>query len=209
MKAKLEATSAANSSTEKDNVGCSLDDSADDEMMMLCSQAIEQKIAADASNSTVNTHTKLVVSNSLSINGISPLKEDTFNTTNNNVYYHAAKKFKPIQSNDEQQKKTCKSQCSHTVTSNTENYSSSTATATLTNSKKDDSSSSLLDDTLANEDDFFLGIDLSEIEQQIKADIKEPTCVSAIQKCDKQPNTNVDTQLKTKPGMFIMKIVET
>jgi len=207
MKAKMEASSSANSSTENNNVGCSLDDSADDEMMMLCSQAIEQKIAEDANNTnnTVNKPTKLIVSHSLSINGISPLK-DTNNTTNNNVYHHAAKKFKPVHSKlfGEEENSNCKSQC-HTLTSNmvnkSENDSSSSAITTVTNSKKDDSSSSFLDDTLAKEDEFFLGIDFAEIEQQIMNGAKETTTVSAAQNSYKQPNTNVGTQLEKKTGM--------
>lgn len=205
MKAKTEASSNANSSTENNNVGCSLDDSADDEMMMLCSQAIEQKIAADA-NITANKSTKLIVSNSLTINGISPLK-DINNATNNNVYYHADKKFKPVQSKlfDEEPKGNYKSQC-HTLTSNTanksENNSSSSTITTDINCKKDDSSSSLFDDTLANEDEFFLGIDFSEIEQQIMNDIKETSStVSATQHCYKQPNINVNKQLEKKTAL--------
>jgi len=213
MKAKMEANSSANSSTENNNVGCSLDDSADDEMMMLCSQAIEQKIAADANNTnnTVNKPTKLIVSHSLSINGISPLK-DTNNTTNNNVYHHAAKKFKPVHSKlfGEEQKSNCKSQC-HTLTSNminkSENDGSSSSATTVTNSKKDDSLSSLSDDTLAKEDEFFLGIDFAEIEQQIMNGDKETTTVSAVQNSYKQPNTNVGIQLGKKTGMCLMFII--
>ncbi|XP_001952399.2 putative uncharacterized protein DDB_G0277255 [Acyrthosiphon pisum] len=205
MKAKMEASSSANSSTENNNVGgCSLDDSADDEMMMLCSQAIEKKIAADANNTnnTVNKPTKLIVSHSLSINGISPLK-DTNNATNNNVYYPAAKKFKPVHSKlfGEEEKSNFKSQC-HTLTSNminkSENGGSSSAITTVTNSKKDDSSSSLLDDTLAKEDEFFLDIDFAEIEQQILNGAKETTTASAVQNNYKQPNTNVGIQLEKK-----------
>jgi len=211
MKAKMEASSSANSSSENNNVGCSLDDSADDEMMMLCSQAIEQKIAADSNNTnnTVNKPTKLIVTNSLSINGISPLK-DTNNTTNNNVYFHAAKKFKPVHSKlfgEEQKSNDCKSHC-HTLTSNminkSENDSSSSAITTVTNSKKDDFSSSLLDDTLAKEDEFFLGIDFSEIERQIMKGVKETTTVPATQNCYEQPNTNVGIQLEEKPGICLL-----
>jgi len=181
MKAKMEASSSANSSTENNNVGCLLDDSADDEMMMLCSQAFEQKIAADASisNSTINKPTKLIASNSLSINGISPLK-DINNSTNNNVYYHASKKFKPVQSKlfGEEQEDNCKSRKSpcHTITSSTasksENNCSSLASTSVTNCKKDDSSSSFFDN-FANDDEFFMGIDFLEIEQQIMADAKK------------------------------------
>lgn len=206
MKAKMEASASANSLTENNNVSCLLDDSADDEMMMLCSQAIEQKIAADANNTnnTLNKPTKLIVSHSLSINGISPLK-DTNNTTNNNVYHHVAKKFKPVHSKlfGEEPKSNYKSQC-HTLTSATvnksENDSSSSAISTVTNSKKDDSSSSLSDDTLAKEDEFFMGIDFLEIEQQIMNDAKK-TSVSATQNCYKQPNTNVGKPLEKKPAL--------
>ncbi|XP_025198421.1 uncharacterized protein DDB_G0271670-like [Melanaphis sacchari] len=202
MKAKMEASSSANSSTENNNVGCSLDDSADDEMMMLCSQAIEQKIAADAikSNSTINEPTKLIASNSLSINGISPLK-DINNSTNNNVYHHVSKKFKPVQSKlfGEEQKKNCKSPC-HTITSSTENNSLSSDSTSVENCKKDDSSSSFFD-ILANDDDFFSGIDFLEIEQQIMAGVKENTTVLATQNCYKQPSTNVDKQLENKPAL--------
>jgi len=215
----MEANSSANSSTENNivtknnnvtennNVGYLLDDSADDEMMMLCSQAIEQKIAADASYSTINKPTKIIASDSLSINGISPLK-DTNNSTNNNVYYHASKKFKPVQSRlfgEEKKDNYCKPKC-HTVTSSTanrsENNSSSSATTSVINCKKDDSSSSFLD-TFSNDDDFFLGIDFLEIEKQILADTKETTTESVTQNNYKQPNKNVDKQLENKPGIII------
>jgi len=216
MKAKMEASSSANSSTENNNVGYLLDDSADDELMMLCSQAFEQKIAADASisNSTINKPTKLIASNSLSINGISPLK-DTNNSTNNNVYYHASKKFKPVQSKlfGEEHEDNCKPRKSpcHTITSSaaskSENNCSSSASTSVTNCKKDDSSSSLLDN-FANDDEFFMGIDFLEIEQQIMADAKKETTVPATQNCYKQPNANVDKQLENKPGiMFIIQII--
>ncbi|XP_060848625.1 uncharacterized protein LOC132928076 [Rhopalosiphum padi] len=209
MKAKMEASSSANSSTENNNVGYLLDDSADDELMMLCSQAFEQKIAADASisNSTINKPTKLIASNSLSINGISPLK-DTNNSTNNNVYYHASKKFKPVQSKlfGEEHEDNCKPRKSpcHTITSSaaskSENNCSSSASTSVANCKKDDSSSSLLDN-FANDDEFFMGIDFLEIEQQIMADAKKETTVPATQNCYKQPNANVDKQLENKPAI--------
>lgn len=214
MKAKMEASSSANSSTENNNDdGCSFNDCADDEMMMLCSQAIEKEIAADDNNTnnTVNKPTKLIVSHSLSINGISPLK-DTNSATNNNVYYPAAKKFKPVHSKlfGEEEKRNCKSQC-HTLTSNminkSENDASSSVITTVTNSKKDDSSSSLLDDTLAKEDEFFLGIDFAEIEKQILNGAKETTTVSAVQNSYKQPNTNAGIQLEKKTGICLLFII--
>jgi len=218
MKAKMEASSSGNSSTENNNDdGCSFNDCADDEMMMLCSQAIEKEIAADDNNTnnTVNKPTKLIVSHSLSINGISPLK-DTNSATNNNVYYPAAKKFKPVHSKlfGEEAKRNCKSQC-HTLTSNminkSENDASSPAITTVTNSKKDDSLSSLLDDTLAKEDEFFLGIDFAEIEKQILNGAKETTTVSAVQNSYKQPNTKAGIQLEKKTGiclLFILYIIQ-
>lgn len=206
----MEANSSANSSTEnnnvtENNVGCLLDDSADDEMMMLCSQAIEQKIAADASYSTISTinkPTKIIASDSLSINGISPLK-DTNNSTNNNVYYHASKKFKSVQSRlFGEEQKDCKPKC-HTVTSSTanksENNNSSSATTSVTNCKKDDSSF----DTFSSDDDFFLGIDFLEIEKQIMADVEKSTTVSVTQNDYKQPN-NVDKKLENKPGIICL-----
>lgn len=208
----MEANSSANNSTENNNitennnVACLLDDSADDEMMMLCSQAIEQKIAAEA-NYTIKKPAKIIASDSLSINGISPLK-DTNNSTNNNVYYHASKKFKTVQSRlfgEEQKDNYCKPKC-HTVTSSTanksENNNSSSATTSVTNCKKDDSSSSFLD-AFSNDDDFFSGIDFLEIEKQIMDDLKKTTTVSVTQNNYKQPNKNVDKQLENKPGIII------
>lgn len=202
LKSKNDENST-NNSTEN-NISRLLDDSADDEMMLLCSQAIEKTIAADAE---YTNETKS--SNSLSIPGISPLKD-----TNDNVCHHAAKKFKSVHCSkylDVKKNDNTKTQ-SHTITSSSinksENKTNNTSYAinTVTNSNKEDLSL-LLNDSLANdEDELFSAIDLSAIEQDILLGENNTLSVSAMQKndtaCNKQPqNTKIDKQMENKSSM--------
>lgn len=173
---------SVNNSVENNVVKNLLNDSADDEMLMLCSQAIEKTIATDSNYNTMDTvDTNLTkANNTLSIVGISPLK-DTDNTINNNVFHHTAKKFKSIhckrlyyESNESVQ-----SQSHVKITENEQNHENSNSTFnTNTNYNKDDSLSLLLNNSLDNEDDLFSSIDLSAIESQIlSSDVKKTTPV--------------------------------
>lgn len=209
LKAKNEASSTTVSSTENNNVSHLLNDSADDEMMIMCSQAIENSIAADTHRHTVDSNTS---SNShfSSIAGISPLKN--INSQSNNLFNHATKKFKPTKYEQLSFKanETVQSQSS-TITSNTENKlkkdssnSSLSATSTVTNSNNN--SSSLLNDSLASDDDLFSALDLSAIEQKIMSNAKETTPKSVTKKCDtnfkkQQQNTKVLNGIENKTGM--------
>lgn len=163
-----------NNSVEN-NVQNLLNDSADDEMLMLCSQAIENTIATDSNCNTMNTVTNLTKANTLSIMGISPLK-DTNNTINNNVFHHATKKFKSIQCkqlNDESSENV-RSQCHVKITENKQNYKNSNSTSNVnTNCNKNGSLSLLLNNSFDNEDYLFSSIDLSAIENQILSGVKE------------------------------------
>lgn len=196
MKSKSDEKSTNNS--VENNVSRLLDDSADDEMMLLCSQAIEKTIAADA-NCDISSKT----TDYLSIPGISPL-EDTDDTINNNVYHHAAKKFKSIQSSnylDDKKNYNLKPKC-HTITSNS--FNNSTSSTIVTNNIKEDSS---LNDSLANDDEWFSSIDLSAIEQDILLNDNKTTSVSITQKidkvCNKQSlNTNIDKHLNNRSSKY-------
>lgn len=198
------------SSTNTDSAGSSIEnslfnDSADDEMMLLCSQAVEKSIAADTISNNMNA-TSSANPNSLSIVGISPLK-DTNNTMNNNVYHHVAKKFKPVhlKFTDDNKNKNVPFPC-HTITTNKAkkllNYttsSSSSASSTFTNSLKDDCVSAFNDST-ASDDDLFSAIDLSAIEQQIPSETTSITTAQNGNKvCNKQKqDTNMRDRLENK-----------
>lgn len=205
MKSKNDENST-NNSTENVNISRLLDDSADDEMMLLCSQAIEKTIAADADSNITN---KTTSTNSLSIPGISPLKD-----TNDNVCHHAAKKFKSVDCSkyfDVKKNDNIQTQ-SHTITSilvnKSENKTNNTSNAinTVTNSNKEDFSL-MLNDSLANdEDELFSAIDLSGIEQDILLGENKTRSVSDMKKnvtvYNKQPeNTNIDKQTENKSSM--------
>jgi hypothetical protein len=175
-----------------------LDDSADDELMLLCTQDVERTIANDSTNC------ENVIKSGLSIVGISPLK-DTNDNTNNNVYHHVSKKFKPIYNEhfDGKKNENIQSQC-HKITSNMDkNVQNNNAK----NDNKDDLIS-LFSDSLTNDDDLFSSIDLSEIEQQISSDNKT-ILASTTQKCIKQPNIHIRKQNENKQGIyyFIISII--
>lgn len=205
MKSKNDENST-NNSTENNNINRLLDDSADDEMLLLCSQAIEKTIAADTDSNITN---KTTSTNTLSIPGISPLKD-----TNDNVCHHVAKKFKPIHCNKypDVKKNGSIQTKSHTITSSSVNQSennannTSYAINTINNNKKEDLSS-LLNDSLANdEDELFSAIDLSAIEQDILLSDNKTVSLSTIEKsdsvCNKLPqNTNIDKKMENKSSM--------
>lgn len=199
MKSKKDTSTSTNNTVENNILSNLLNDSADDEMMFLCSQAIEKRIADDNNCNTMKRTTSLAKANSLSIVGISPLK-DTNNTLNNNVYHQAAKKFKPVPCKYAEDKKfeNVLSQC-QSVTTNLENKAQNNASSisainTVTNGGKDDSLSLLLNDSLASDDDLFSAIDLSAIEQQIVSS-KETASTSS-----NQCNKVCDKQQQIKPG---------
>lgn len=201
LKAKNEANSTANNSIENNNIKSLLDDSADDEMMLLCTQDVEKTIANDSANcENIKNNKNVIKSDFLSIVGISPLK-DTNDNTNNNVYHHVSKKFKPIYNDhfDGKKNENIKLQC-HTFTSNIDkNIQNNTAK----NIYKDDSIS-LFNDSLTNDDDLFSSIDLSEIEQQISSDNKTIS-TSVTQKCTKQQsNIHIRKQNENKPGIYLL-----
>jgi len=193
LKSKTDASSTNNANENNNDINL-FNDSADDEMMLLCSQAIEKEIAS-------GTNCKKVILNTsnLLIDGITPLN-DNDNTFNNNVYHHAAKKFKPLQSIpfDDKNNGNVQSRC-HTVTSNIEhkqqNHTSDSSIpsvniSTNCNSNTTTNSFSLsLNDSLLSEDDLFSAIDLSAIDEQIKEDAKKTTSTTTLQKltdCNKQ-----------------------
>lgn len=190
---------AANNSLETNNVKSLLDDSADDELMLLCTQDVERTIANDDASCKNIKETKHVKKfDYLSIGGITPLKDTNVNT-NNNEYYHVSKKFKPIYG---KKNENLRSPC-HTITSNMEKNEQKNKAE---NHNKD-CSISLFNDSLANEDDLFSSIDLSEIEQQISSDNKT-TSASVTQKCNtQQHNTHIRKQYENKPGIHLLYIL--
>lgn len=177
---KLQNETKSANNLEKNNVVKNLlNDSADDELLFLCSQAIEKTMdtnststAGSSTDSNYSASTSLIKGYNLSIVGISPL-EDTNDTINNNV--QAAKRFKSIQCNQlfERTNVNSRSQCDEKNAENNEN--SSSALNINTNHNKD--SSLLLNSYLDNEDDLFSSIDLSEIDNQILSGAKETTHV--------------------------------
>lgn len=207
-------TSSTNNSTENNNVRNLLNDSADDEMMMLCSQAIEKTIASDA-NYTKESN-ELSKSNFLSIVGISPLK-DFNSTSNNNVLNHATKKFKLSQCKqlDNEKNENFQTQC-HTVTSNAENTlqkdinNCSTSVKHIATDINKDSSLSLLEDSLANDDDLFSALDLSAIEQEVFSGLKEPpvtaqTCNITCRKL--QENSITSDKIDKNTGLYLFILI--
>lgn len=216
MKSKSD-TSSTNNSTENNNVKHLLNDSADDEMMMLCSQAIEQTIASEA-NYTKGSN-ELSKSSFSSIVGISPLK-DFNSTSNNNVFNHATKKFKFSQCKelDNEKNKNIQSQC-HTITSNTENMfqkdvnNCSTSVKHIATDIKKDSSLSLFEDSLANDDDddLFSALDLSAIEQDVFSGLKEPLSVTAqkssITSREPQGNSIISDKIDKNTGMYLFILI--
>lgn len=206
MKSKKDTSTSTNNAVENNIVNSLLNDSADDEMMFLCSQAIEKTIAADTNFNTMNRTTSLAKQNSLSIVGISPLK-DTNNTLNNNVYHQAVKKFRSVPCKYVGDKKTdyIQSLC-QPITSNLENKAQNNANSKsdinlITNYNKDDSSSLLLNDPLVGDDYLFSAIDLSAIEQQIVSN-KETSTVSSNQ-CNKVCDKQQQIKLENRPGMYL------
>lgn len=206
MKLKNETSSTNTNSTESSIESSLFNDSADDEMMMLCSQAVEKSIAADTNCNNQNAASSKKT-NSLSIVGISPLK-NTNNTMNNNVYHHAAKKFKPIHLNftDDKKNENLPFSC-HTLTTNTgkkslnfTTNSSTSASYTVIKSEKEDYSSTFNDST-ASDDDLFSAIDLSAIEQQISSCDEKTTSAQQKNKVsNKEQRPNICVWPGNKPS---------
>jgi len=160
LKSKNDSESIPSSSSVE-NINSLLNDSSD-ELMILCSQAIEKKIAIDANYNTMNT----AEDNSLSILGISPLP-NTNNTVNSNMYHHTTTNFKHI---EDKPNENIQFQCDTNGSLVSENN---------TNITKDD---------LASEDYLFSTIDLAAIEQQIFSNVEKPIPVSTTQICNKLEN---------------------
>lgn len=202
-------TNPSNNEKENNNISHLLNDSTDDEMMMLCSQAIEKTISLDANYNTTELK-KPSKSNSLSIVGISPLK-NTSSALNNTLYNQCTKKFKPTtqcKQIDEKGKTNCQTKC-HTVTSETKNKSQNEANNCLlsTTINNKDSLSSLLNDSLANDDELFSALDLSAIEQQVLANVKDSAIVTKHNVNTvhaKQQNTTFLNVIDNKSGKFLL-----
>lgn len=202
-------TNTSNNVKENNNISHLLNDSTDDEMMMLCSQAIENTISLDANYNSTELK-KPSKSNSLSIVGIHPLN-NTCSELNNSLYHQSTNKFKPtIQCKqiDEKEKTNCQTKC-HTVTSETKNESQNEANNCLlstTNNNKD-SLSSLLNDSLANDDELFSALDLSAIEQQVVSNVKDSAIVTKNNVNTvyaKQPNTTFLNAIDNKSGKLML-----
>jgi len=159
MKSINDANSTTTSSIDNNNDINSLLNDSSNEMMVLCSQAIEKQIAEEnliAMNTTKD--------DPLSIAGISPLK-NIDNSVTNNLCHNTIKKFKPI----EDKKKNENVQFQSHINDSSESQ----------NNK----------DELASEDYLFSSIDLAAIERQISTDIDKTSSVSTTQKYDKQFET--------------------
>lgn len=160
LKSKNDSNSIPSSSSV-DNINSLLNDSSD-ELMILCSQAVEKKIANDANLNTMNTPKD----NSLSIMGISPLPNTNI-TVNSNLYHHTTTHFK------------------HTENKPNENVQFQCDTNGSSVSKNN---TNIIKDDLASEDYLFSTIDLAAIEQQIFSNVEKPIPVSMTQICNQLEN---------------------
>lgn len=213
------ASTSTNTSAESTNVSRLLDDSADDELMFLCSQAVEKTIASDANCNTINNVINLERVNS-SIIGIRPLEEtNNIPDNKNNVDQHAAKKFKPLQHNFiiKNENVPLRNTTMNIKANKPQTCVSGTLLSTnnvSTTKKKDQSSSFTLNDSLSGDDDLFSAIDLSAIEEQISSGTQKTftSTLSTTQKCNavkpKKLESNVNglnsTQITNRLGMYIL-----
>lgn len=185
-----------NLTTVNNNISNLLNDSTDDNFMIMCSQAVEKTISTETNCDMQNSSKSTVKGNTLSIAGISPLKEAT--TINNNnyntIYQHTAKKFKPIECSY----KNNENLQSHTVTKDDLNNEHSLFGNINNNSSLPMRNDFIFDD----DDDLFSAIDLSEIDKQITSNVTNT--ISNTQDFIKQQqnkNNSNSAQLENRSSM--------
>lgn len=186
MKLKTLTEASKSDSTENNDINQFLNDNTDDEIMFTFSQAIEKTLENDTNCKTKNFI--IGKENTLSIEGISPLKNSSSTITNNNTY-HIAKKFKAITSD-------------HIVDENN-----------ISNNNNDDSSCMFND----CDDDLFSAVDLTQFDQQPLSNIENtnpvPSTLKSNQILDNQQQNKMyynNTQFKNIPGNifnFFMSII--
>lgn len=200
MKKSLSETNAnTNTNVESNDVKNLLDDSADDELLLLCSQAVEKTIASDPNYGTTSKTIDLEKLNASTM-GVCPLQE-----TNNNVYQHAAKKFKPQQNNSCTRIENIRPLYRTTVNDGkNKNQCRLPVSATITSNTNDEGSSSLLTDSLCNDDDddLFLNIDLSTIEEQYSLNVQKNTTSSSTTWKSNTTNNDKKQNTTNPPSVF-------